>query len=61
MEKLIQEWTAACADYAVQIEAFESGRSRTVSSGVDTTPETLQRLRACLENLQSLIATHRPA
>ena len=58
MEKLLREWLATLAEYTSELEALETGNRHTVVGGIDTTKETIARLRANRHSLETLIVEY---
>ena len=60
MDQLLKEWADTCAMYTRQLALLESGKMHTYSNKVDTTLDTITRIRGYRGELESLIAQYRP-
>ena len=57
--RLIEDWERMCREYDRQIALLRNGKIDMHSNGVDTTAETLERVRELRAELVRLIAKYR--
>lgn len=59
MDRLVKEWADVCAVYSQQLALLESGKMHTYSNKIDTTLNTIMRIRGFRTALEGLIAQYK--